>query len=87
MCIYEVLFKCFVLPVAGLMVNCGPLCKLVVYFQQICWISQTGQHQPLFHGTMEISVHSFENIPIYTADTVGACDNLVYYLVMHAHTQ
>ncbi len=39
----------------------------------------------LFHVTMEISVHSVENIPRYTADTVGACDNLVYYLVMHAH--
>ncbi len=30
-------------------------------------------------------MHSVENIPRYTADTVGACDNLVYYLVMHAH--
>ncbi len=39
----------------------------------------------LFHVTMEISVHSVENIPTYTADTVGACDNLVYYLVMHTH--
>ncbi len=37
----------------------------------------------LFHVTMEISVHSVENIPRYTADTGGACDNLVYYLVMH----
>ncbi len=35
--------------------------------------------------TMEISVHSLENIPRYTADTVGSCDNLVYYLVMHTH--
>ncbi len=34
---------------------------------------------------METSVHSVENIPRYTADTVGVCDNLVYYLVMHAH--
>ncbi len=24
-------------------------------------------------------------IPRYTADTVGRCDNLVYYLVMHTH--
>ncbi len=39
----------------------------------------------LFHVTMEISVYSVENIPRYTADTVGACDNLVYYLVMHTH--
>ncbi len=39
----------------------------------------------LFHVTMEISVHSVEDIPRYTADTVGVCDNLVYYLVMHAH--
>ncbi len=36
---------------------------------------------------MEISVHSVENIPRYTADTAGRCDNLVYYLVMHAHTK
>ncbi len=28
---------------------------------------------------MEISVNSVENIPRYTADTVGRCDNLVYY--------
>ncbi len=44
-------------------------------------------HVHLFHVTMEISVHSVENIPRYTAltDTVGRCDNLVYYLVMHAH--
>ncbi len=41
----------------------------------------------LFHVTMEISVHSVENIPRYTADTVGACDNLVYYLVMQAHVK
>ncbi len=39
----------------------------------------------LFHVTMEISVHSVENIPRYIADTVGTCDNLVYYLVMQAH--
>ncbi len=39
----------------------------------------------LFHVTMEISVHSVENIPRCTADTVDACDNLVYYLVMHTH--
>ncbi len=31
---YEVLFKCFVLPVAGLMLKCWSLYKLVVYFQQ-----------------------------------------------------
>ncbi len=30
---YEVLFKWFVLPVAGLMLKCWPLYKLVVYFQ------------------------------------------------------
>ncbi len=41
----------------------------------------------LFHITMEISMHSVENIPRYTADTVGACDNLLYYLVMHAHVK
>ncbi len=41
----------------------------------------------LFHVTMEISVNSVENIPRYTADTVGAYDNLVYYLVMHAHVK
>ncbi len=40
---------------------------------------------PLFHVTMEISVHSVENIPRYTADTMGAFANLVYYLVMHTH--
>ncbi len=34
---------------------------------------------------MEISVHSVENIPRYTADTVGRCDNLVYYLVMYTY--
>ncbi len=34
----------------------------------------------LFDVTMEISVHSVENIPTYIADK---CDNLVYYLVMH----
>ncbi len=34
---------------------------------------------------MEISVHSVENIPRYTADTVSVCDNHVYYLVMHTH--
>ncbi len=34
---------------------------------------------------MEISVHSVENIPRFTADTVGVCDNLAYYLVMHTH--
>ncbi len=28
-------------------------------------------HTYLFHVTMEISVHSVENIPRYTADTVG----------------
>ncbi len=39
----------------------------------------------LFHFTMEISVHSVENMP-RTADTVGRCDNLVYYLLMHTHT-
>ncbi len=39
----------------------------------------------LFHVTMEISVHSVETIPRYTADTVGVCDNLVYYLIMHTH--
>ncbi len=39
----------------------------------------------LFHVTMEISVHSVENIPRYTADTVGRCDDLVYYLVMRTH--
>ncbi len=39
----------------------------------------------LFHVTMEISVHSVEVIPRYTTDTVGVCDNLVYYLVMQAH--
>ncbi len=33
---------------------------------------------------MEISVHSVENIPRYTADTVGRCDNLVCYLA-NAH--
>ncbi len=32
-------------------------------------------------------MHSVENIPRYTADTVGMCDNLVYYLVMHAHVK
>ncbi len=39
----------------------------------------------MFHITMEISVHSVENIPRYTADTVGRCATLVYYLVMHTH--
>ncbi len=42
-------------------------------------------HVYLFHVTMEITVHSVEDIPRYTADTVGVCDNLVYYLVMHTH--
>ncbi len=37
----------------------------------------------LLHVTMEISVHSVENIPRYTAHTVSTCDNLVYYLVMY----
>ncbi len=32
-------------------------------------------------------MHSVENIPRYTADTVGRCDNLVYYLVMHPHVK
>ncbi len=44
-------------------------------------------HIHLFRVTMEISVHSVENTLRYTADTVGACDNLVYYLVMHAHVK
>ncbi len=51
--------------------------------------ARTYAHTPyhLFHVTMEISVHSVENIPRYTAHTVGRCDNLVhvYYLVMHTH--
>ncbi len=34
----------------------------------------------LFHVTMEIPVHSVENIPRYTADTVGRCD------ACYAHT-
>ncbi len=42
-------------------------------------------HLSMFHVTMKISVHSVENIPRYTADTVGRCDNLVYKLVMHTH--
>ncbi len=33
------------------------------------------------------SLHSVENIPRYTTDTVGGCENLVYYLVMHAHVK
>ncbi len=49
------------------------------------YMCMCAEHHHLFHVTMEISVHSVENIPRYTADTVGVCDNLVYYLVMHTH--
>ncbi len=51
-----------------------------------CMPNDYHKHVHLFHVTMEISVHSVENIPPdHAADTVGTCDNLVYYLVMHAH--
>ncbi len=35
-------------------------------------------HMHLFHVTMEISVHSVENIPRYTADTVDECVTISY---------
>ncbi len=34
---------------------------------------------------MEISLHSVDNTQQTTFDTVGGCDKLVHYLVMHAH--
>ncbi len=43
--------------------------------------SDTTKSKLLFHGD---SLHLVENIPRYTAVTVGMCDTLLCYLVMHA---
>ncbi len=45
----------------------------------------TLQHSHFFHVTMEISVHSVENIPRYTADTVGRV-TISYTIWLCTHT-
>ncbi len=52
---------------------------------ETCSIAQsyTHTHAHAHAHTHTYTVHSVENVPRYTANTVGACDNLIYYLVMH----